>query len=233
MDLGHLTMHPASHGVTSVRVALPVYRAPPVHVSRWALTSARAIHRNSSDMHLEDLDRAVHRPAAEYAVRDRQVRAGGSGHAVTVAERHTAVTRPTTDPRKPTRCEAPKRASPNVAVARRGRGSRRPRPSRTDSPPPLTDLTETVTIRARAHQLRNKIAVRGRIPSAARQAYRDEVGPAGWRAADDRNVAQPLGLTRPESRRNQTASSLPRSFHPRAPRHHRSWRDQRSCEPLA
>ena len=64
-----------------------------------------------------------------------------------------------------------------VAAARRDTGSRRPRPTRAgDSPPPLTDRTQTAAIRAWARQHGHKIAGRGRIPSAVRQAYRDEAG---------------------------------------------------------
>jgi hypothetical protein len=64
-----------------------------------------------------------------------------------------------------------------VAAARRDTGSRRPRPPRAgDSPPPLTDLTQTAAIRAWARQHGHKIGTRGRIPSAVRRAYRDEAG---------------------------------------------------------
>jgi hypothetical protein len=89
-------MHLASHSVTHVDVALPVYCAPPVQVGCWALASACAVHRNGADVYLKDVDRAVHRPAAEDAVRDGQVWAVGGGHAVAVADRQRAVTRPTT-----------------------------------------------------------------------------------------------------------------------------------------
>ena len=68
------------------------------------------------------------------------------------------------------------RLAPFVAAARRGTGARQPRPTRADhSPPPLTDRTQTAAIRAWARH-GHKIAVRGRIPNAVRQAYRDEVG---------------------------------------------------------
>ena len=60
----------------------------------WALVSARAVHRHSTDVHLKDVDRTVHRPATENAVRYRQVWAVGSGHALAVAEHLRSVTRP-------------------------------------------------------------------------------------------------------------------------------------------
>ena len=67
--------------------------------------------------------------------------------------------------------------APFVAAARRSPGSRRSRRGRAgDLPPPLTDRRETAAIREWARQHGHKIAVRGRIPRAVREAYRNEVG---------------------------------------------------------
>jgi Lsr2 len=67
--------------------------------------------------------------------------------------------------------------TPFVAAARRGPGSRRSRRGRAgDIPPPLTDRRETAAIREWARQHGHKIAVRGRIPNAVREAYMNEVG---------------------------------------------------------
>jgi hypothetical protein len=67
--------------------------------------------------------------------------------------------------------------APFVAAARRADGSRRAgQPRVSDRPRPLTDRRQTAAIREWARQHGHNIAVRGRIPSAVREAYRDQVG---------------------------------------------------------
>ena len=67
--------------------------------------------------------------------------------------------------------------APFVAVARRGSRPHRSGPvGAGDRLPPLTDRGETAAIREWARQRGRKIAVRGRIPSAVRKAYQNEVG---------------------------------------------------------